>query len=91
MFKENGYYYPYNFWIFEVSNPEIAVEILNTNQKASYLLPCRLVLFETEFGVKIGFIKPSKLFNQISDEDNSDVDFHTIESQLKNVIDYMTH
>ncbi len=66
-FKEKGFDYKHDFWVFEVCNPGIAIGVLNTNQSAGYFLPCKIAVFNSDEGVKVGLIRPSNLIGLISD------------------------
>jgi len=66
-FEEKGYEYPYDFWILEVCNPGIAIGVLESNQSAGYFLPCKVAIFDSEDGVKVGLVKPTDLIGLISD------------------------
>jgi uncharacterized protein (DUF302 family) len=89
LFKEKGYFYPYNNYVINVCNPEIAVNVLNTNEQAAYFLPCKVSVFETEEAVKIGFAKPTKMITQIVNGNETKHYAAEIEDILIDIIEMM--
>lgn len=67
-FKEKGFDYKYDYWIFEVCNPGIAIQVIETDQTAGYFLPCKVAVFDSDAGVKAGLVKPSEMIGLISED-----------------------
>ncbi|WP_188206620.1 DUF302 domain-containing protein [Alkalibacillus aidingensis] len=58
-----------SFRILEVCNPKAASEILKMEEKVSYFLPCKVVVYESEGQTKIGMPRPTALMENINSED----------------------
>ena len=58
---EKGLDFSKNFKVMEVCNPPKAKVVLDHHLEAGYMLPCKMVIFEKEDGVRLGMIKPTKL------------------------------
>ena len=56
---------PNNFMILEVCNPEKANTVLSKHIKMGYFLPCKVVVYEDDGGVKIGTAKPELLMGMM--------------------------
>tara|TARA_Y100000588_G_C13762188_1_gene714506 strand:+ start:261 stop:656 length:396 start_codon:yes stop_codon:yes gene_type:complete len=86
-FEEKGLDYSYDFWIFEVCNPKLAIDVLGYNQKAGYMLPCKMSVYESENGLFVGFTKPSVLIGLLDESDELKEVATKVEMILKGVID----
>jgi len=86
-FKEKGFDYDYDFWVFEVCNPKLAIEVLEYNQKAGYMLPCKMSVYENENGLFIGLTKPSELMGLLDDSKELKEMASKVEETLKGVVD----
>ncbi|MET3683703.1 uncharacterized protein (DUF302 family) [Alkalibacillus flavidus] len=60
------------FRILEVCNPKAARDVLSMEEKVSYFLPCKVVVYESEGQTKIGMPKPTVLMNHIDSKDVKD-------------------
>lgn len=49
--------YPYDYWI------------LKEEQRVGYFLPCKIVVYDSEGGTRIGFAKPSAFIGSVSDSE----------------------
>lgn len=85
-FKEKGFDYDYNYWVFEVCNPKIALGVVSTNQNAGYFLPCKVAVFESEDGVKAGFARPSHLISLIDDSSEMGEEAKKVEQILSDAV-----
>jgi len=86
-FKEKGFEYAYDFWVFEVCNPKLAIEVLSYNQKAGYMLPCKMSVYENEDGLFVGLTKPSELIGLLEDSKELKEMASKVEMILKGVVD----
>lgn len=86
-FMEKGFDYAYDFWVFEVCNPKLAIEVLGYNQKSGYMLPCKMSVYESEDGLFVGLAKPSELIGLIEDSKELKNMADKVESILKGVVD----
>jgi len=82
-FKEKGFDYKYDYWIFEVCNPKIAIQVIETDQTAGYFLPCKVAVFDSDQGVRAGLVKPSEMIGLVSNDS-------TLQEHAKNVEDILT-
>lgn len=57
--------FPNDFMILEVCNPEKAKTVLSKHIKMGYFLPCKVVVYEDDSGVKIGTAKPELLMGMM--------------------------
>ncbi|GEN46686.1 DUF302 domain-containing protein [Alkalibacillus haloalkaliphilus] len=55
--------------ILEVCNPKAAKDVLGMEEKVSYFLPCKVVVYESEGTTKIGMPKPTVLLSYIEKEE----------------------
>ncbi|WP_430883771.1 DUF302 domain-containing protein [Fusibacter sp. JL216-2] len=90
-FKEKGIEYKHNFWIFEVCNPKIAIGVLESNQKAGYFLPCKMVVYENDQGVFTGMAKPTELIGMLDDSKDLVETAKEVENTLSQVIDNLAN
>lgn len=67
-FKEKGFDYAYDFWVLEVCNPKLAIQVLEKNQLAGYFLPCKISVFDSEDGIQIGLARPTDLIGLVSED-----------------------
>ncbi|MBP1763683.1 MAG: hypothetical protein H6Q65_741 [Firmicutes bacterium] len=65
--KEKGVDYVGKIRILEVCNPQRAKGVLETNIRAGYFLPCKIVVYEENGKTKIGMPKPTKLIELLGD------------------------
>lgn len=86
-FKEKGIDYKHNFWIFEVCSPKIAIGVLESNQKAGYFLPCKMVVYENEKDIYVGMAKPTELIGMLDDDKTLKNTAQDVETILSQVID----
>tara|TARA_Y100001933_G_scaffold248500_1_gene282478 strand:- start:925 stop:1320 length:396 start_codon:yes stop_codon:yes gene_type:complete len=86
-FKEKGIDYKHNFWIFEVCSPKIAVGVLESNQKAGYFLPCKMVVYEDGNDIFVGMARPSELIGMLDDAKPLKDTAQDVENILSQVID----
>lgn len=59
--QEKGLEFNKNFNVMEVCNPPKAKVVLDRHLEAGYMLPCKMVVYEKEDGVRIGMMKPTSL------------------------------
>ncbi len=59
--QEKGLDFNQNFKVLEVCNPGKAKVVLDRHLEAGYMLPCKMVVYEKEDGVRIGMMKPTRL------------------------------
>ncbi|RPF50362.1 DUF302 domain-containing protein [Aquisalibacillus elongatus] len=77
--------------ILEVCNPKAAYEVLGMEEKVSYFLPCKVVVYLSQDGTtKIGMPRPTSLMENI---DNPDVKAFAedIEKTMIQAIDQATN
>jgi len=67
-FEEKGLNYPYNYMSFSVCNPQLAIRVLERNQDLGHFLPCKISIFESEQGVKLGLVKPTVMMQGITSD-----------------------
>ncbi len=65
--KEKGVDYTGKIRILEVCNPQRAKGVLETNIRAGYFLPCKIVVYEENGKTKIGMPKPTQLIELLGD------------------------
>lgn len=65
--REKGVEFQGKFHILEVCNPHKAKAVLETNIKAGYFLPCKVVVYEEKGVTNIGLPKPSVLIDLLGD------------------------
>ncbi|KDR96676.1 Uncharacterized conserved protein, DUF302 family [Peptoclostridium litorale DSM 5388] len=82
---EKGFEFGGDVKILEVCNPAIASKILEKNIEVSYLLPCKVVVYEKDDGMYIGMVRPEKLMELLGDESLYDM-AKDVESDLKKAI-----
>lgn len=66
--KEKGLDYAYHYWVLEVCNPPRALKVLEAVQQVGYFLPCKVVVYESKEGVRVGLPKPTSLLGIISED-----------------------
>jgi len=59
--REKGVEFPNACRIFEVCNPQRAVQVLTENMGMNMALPCRISVYQEEGKTKIGMIRPTAL------------------------------
>lgn len=64
---DKGYTIKNKTTVLEVCNPEDAYNILEQDPKASYFLPCKIVVYEENDKTMVGFTKPSELMGLMGD------------------------
>ncbi|MFD2639800.1 DUF302 domain-containing protein [Piscibacillus salipiscarius] len=75
------------FRILEVCNPKAASEVLEMEEKVSYFLPCKVVVYSSKDGsTKIGMPRPTVLMENIDQQDVKDF-AKDIEKTMMNAID----
>ncbi|QSO53068.1 DUF302 domain-containing protein [Alicyclobacillus curvatus] len=53
--------------VLEVCNPSKAKEVLGLNRLVGYFLPCKIVVYEEDGTVKMGFPRPTMMMEVIQD------------------------
>ena len=71
--QEKGLDFNKNFNVMEVCSPPKAKVVLDRYLEAGYMLPCKMVVFEKEDGVRIGMMKPTSLAGIMEGMELSDV------------------
>lgn len=66
-FEEKGIAYDTQVIVLEICNPQLGHDVLASNVRAGYLLPCKVTVYESDSGSKIGFIKPTALIGLLED------------------------
>ena len=84
--KEKGVDFDHNYIIMEVCNPHKAKEVLTQHLDVGYFLPCKVVVYESDEGIKMGFISPKKLIGMLGYDDLDHVS-QEVEDTLKEAID----
>lgn len=84
--QEKGLDFNKNFKVFEVCNPPRAKEVMDQYLEAGYMLPCKMVVYEKEDGVRIGMLKPTYLVDMLQ-KDGLDEIAAEVEEALKGAID----
>ncbi|MFQ5915480.1 MAG: DUF302 domain-containing protein [Nitrospinota bacterium] len=59
--KKKGFDFPNACKIFEVCNPQRAMEVLSAHMSVNLALPCRISVFQQDGKTKIGMIRPTTL------------------------------
>ena len=84
--QEKGLDFNKNFKVFEVCSPPRAKIVLDQNLEAGYMLPCKMVVYEKEDGVRIGMMKPTSMAELMNDEGLTEV-AEEVETILRKAID----
>jgi uncharacterized protein (DUF302 family) len=84
--QEKGLTFDKNFIIMEVCNPNQAKKVLDQHMDMGYFLPCKVVVYESNSGVKIGFLNPRSLIGLVGHYDLNKV-ANEVEASLKKAID----
>jgi uncharacterized protein (DUF302 family) len=84
--QEKGLDFNKNFKVFEVCNPPRAKVVLDQNLDAGYMLPCKMVVYEKEDGVRIGMMKPTSMAELMNDKGLDEV-ANEVETILRKAID----
>ncbi len=87
-FNEKGLAYAYDFWVFEVCNPHLAIDVLNYDQKAGYMLPCKICIYDSEEGLHVGLARPSQLIGLLQNSNELEDVAKKVENILMNVVDH---
>jgi uncharacterized protein (DUF302 family) len=66
--QDKGLEFDQSFRVLEVCNPFDAQRVLEENQLVGYFLPCKIVVYESDNGTKIGMPKPTALVDLTGDE-----------------------
>lgn len=64
---KKGVEYNNKLRIFEVCNPHHAKTALESNIRAAYFLPCKIVVYRDGGKTKIGMVKPTVLIDALDD------------------------
>ncbi len=72
-------------------NPKIAIGVLESNQKAGYFLPCKMVVYENDQGVFTGMAKPTELIGMLDDSKDLVETAKEVENTLSQVIDNLAN
>lgn len=84
--QEKGLDFNKNFKVFEVCSPPRAKVVLDQNLEAGYMLPCKMVVYEKEDGVRIGMMKPTSMAALMDDEGLTEFT-EEVETILRKAID----
>ena len=84
--QEKGLDFNKNFKVFEVCSPPRAKVVLDQNLEAGYMLPCKMVVYEKEDGVRIGMMKPTSMAELMNDKGLDEV-ADEVETILRKAID----
>lgn len=84
--QEKGLDFNKNFKVFEVCSPPRAKVVLDQNLEAGYMLPCKMVVYEKEDGVRIGMMKPTSMAELMDDKGLTEV-AEEVETILRKAID----
>jgi uncharacterized protein (DUF302 family) len=66
--QSKGLEFDQTFRVLEVCNPVDAQHVLQQNKLVGYFLPCKIVVYESDSGTKIGMPKPSALVGLTEDD-----------------------
>jgi uncharacterized protein (DUF302 family) len=64
--KKKGFELPNECRIFEICNPQQALEVLTDDMSMNLALPCRISVYEEGGKTKIGMVKPTALLAALS-------------------------
>ncbi|WP_312651670.1 DUF302 domain-containing protein [Proteiniclasticum sp.] len=84
--QEKGLDFNKDFKVMEVCSPPKAKVVLDRYLEAGYMLPCKMVVYEKEDGVKIGMMKPTSLAGVMEGMELDDV-AEEVEGILKEAIE----
>ncbi|ERJ11698.1 DUF302 domain-containing protein [Haloplasma contractile] len=71
--QDKGYDFEKNFMILEVCNPSQANEVLSRHITVGYFLPCKIVVYEEDAAVKVGFADPKQLIGMLGYKDLKEI------------------
>lgn len=86
IFAKKGVYYPHQYKLLEVCNPEAAKQALDSDPNIGLLLPCTIAIFEKDGENHISLAKPTELLSVASNEELESMG-KEIETKLIKVID----
>lgn len=75
--------------VLEICNPAEARNALQTNMKAAYFLPCKLIVSEESGKAVVSMMKPSSLISELDDPELENL-ARRIEDKLISVMDALT-
>ncbi len=84
--QEKGEDFDTPYRILEVCNPKEANRVLSENLMIGYFLPCKIVVYKENDGVKIGMPKPTALIGMVEDQNIKSI-AQDIENRLMKCID----
>lgn len=85
--QDKGLEFDQSFRVLEVCNPFDAQRVLQQNQLVGYFLPCKIVVYESDIGTKIGMPKPSALV-ELTEDDSVKTYAKEIEDRLIGCINH---
>ncbi len=87
--KQKGHDLEKQVVVFEICNPQLGKQVMETNFRAAYMLPCKVSVIVEEDHLNVGFIKPTALISLLGDESlekESVAVEHMIESAVKQAL-----
>ena len=87
--QEKGVDYDREAIILEVCNPKQAKRALEANIQAIFLLPCKVVVFDSDGQTTIGMMRPSTMVELLQDA-SLQAFAHEVEDALRQSIDLAT-
>lgn len=84
---EQGIRLGQNYWILEISHPDLTKKMLVQNQMSGFFLPCKMVVFsDRESGkTQVGILRPTSVFSLLQDPAFRDL-ASQLEEQLISVL-----
>ena len=74
--------------VLEVCSPARADEALRADDRAAYLLPCRIAVRASGEGTEVGMLRPERLFEAVGADSGPLVELgRTVEGELRDIID----
>lgn len=84
---EKGFPIEKDFWIFEACNPAKAQKVFSENPQVGYFLPCKVAVYDTDKGVKVGMPAPTALIGSLPGGETLQSLAAEVEDALKGVIE----
>lgn len=77
-----------NYKILGACNPLFAKEALDIEKEVGTLLPCNVIVYESDDGVQISIQKPTEMMNILNNEDLNQL-ANKVESKLQKILDVL--
>ncbi|MBA4495320.1 DUF302 domain-containing protein [Paenactinomyces guangxiensis] len=67
---EQGIRFDQNYWILEVSHPELTKKMLLQNRYSGFFLPCKIIVYRDQTSNKthLGLLRPTSVFPLLEDQ-----------------------